>query len=89
MVEKSEYLGSMRQGRINAGVFKNEYGYSFAISKNYRDKDDEWKETHFYNPSDLIVLRELVDGLINKFGISEKTTKATWTDPKKEGKKED
>lgn len=82
MVEKQKYLGRMRQGRVNAGVLQGEYGYSFAISRNYRDKNDEWQETNFFGEQDLFSLIDLAQSLINKLNIKKREAQSTWIEPK-------
>ena len=51
----------VRVGAVSATIWKNEVkkdnktfvNFSVGISRSYKNKDGEWKETNSYTPSDL------------------------------------
>lgn len=84
-VKKAEYIGSMRNGSVNANIMKGKYGYIFAVSKSY-NKDGEWHDTSFFNEGDLIKLEELITQIKEKFDIKAGSTGAVWRPYEKESK---
>lgn len=80
MVKKdNKFLGSVRAGAVNANVIQTKYGYTFAISKSYKDKKtDEWKDTPFFNPSDIFKLQNVLEKIITRFNLEEKTDDAVF-----------
>ena len=56
-------------GKCKAAVFQGEYDgkptYSVKFQKSYK-KDDEWKNTDYFNLTDLRDLAALVNGMLTK-----------------------
>jgi len=57
-------------GQIKCAVFEGELKgkktYSFKFQKSYKGKDDQWKNTDFFYPTDLRDLYGLVGALLHR-----------------------
>lgn len=83
--QKGTYIGTLKKGRLGAGVVETEYGLTFSLSKSYKDKKtDEWKDTNWFASYDLFTLKELIDELITKFEIEPGQQGTQWYEPKEE-----
>jgi hypothetical protein len=62
-VEKMEKVRSIRKGNIWLNVLMTKDGQILAtVNKSYRDKNGQWGQTHFLNPSQGDI-GDLVDAL--------------------------
>ncbi len=61
---------TLRDGGIKATCWANdsEKGtfYSVDIVRSYKDKDDEWKETHSFSGSDVLKASHLLQAAYNR-----------------------
>lgn len=59
-----------QKGSIKAAIFENEYNgkkmQSIKLSKSYKDKDDKWQNTDFFNVQDLDNLSTIINTLAQK-----------------------
>lgn len=63
MTEKNKPVAKVKQGLIEASIWKNETPngarYSITFAKHYK-KDDKWKSTTSFGPDDLAALAHVV-----------------------------
>ncbi len=62
MTEKTKPVAKVKQGLIQASIWKNETAngarYSVTFAKHYK-KDDQWKSTPSFGPDDLLPLAQV------------------------------
>ena len=62
MTEKTKPVAKVKQGLIEASIWKNEIAngarYSVTFAKHYK-KDDRWKSTASFGPDDLLILAQV------------------------------
>lgn len=62
MTEKTKPVAKVKQGLIQASIWKNETTsgarYSVTFTKHYK-KDDTWKNTTSFGPDDLLALAQV------------------------------
>lgn len=61
--ERTKPAHEVRIGRIKGVVWKNEGKegpwYSVAVSRSYKDGQDQWKQAHTFGRDDLLVVAEV------------------------------
>jgi len=65
-----------RIGGVKCTVWKNEFegitSYKYSLTKTYKDKLGDWKETSQYSQNDLFKLRLVIDEALRDFAFKEK-----------------
>jgi len=46
---------------VEVAYWVNDKGGYYSVSKTYKDKDQKWQKTEFYNRTDLLVMRDAID----------------------------
>lgn len=72
----SKPVKSVKSGGCEAAVWMKEFegkpSFSFSFQKSYKGKDGSWKNTTFFNKTDLMHIRSIIDAIlinnINKSG---------------------
>jgi hypothetical protein len=68
--------GEYKYGGIKCTIWKNEfevgkYTYRAQISKSYKDKDGNFKETSQFTLTECLALSKLLEKAFNEFGVKE------------------
>lgn len=82
-MEGQKPIEKIRVGAVTATIWKNTVkkdnktfeNYSIGVSRSYKNKDGEWKETNSYAPSDLpklgLAIAKAYDFILSKKEVQE------------------